>query len=209
MAIETTLAVPDLRTVDPGPRRLTARYATADGTPISGAAVTATGSTSSLPLAMAEEEPGTYGAVVDIPPDVDGTCSIIRVAAHQTGYATAHAATSFFSADPAEPTHAVTVADPQAPEEGRVNVLFTQSHGNEPGATAALMDVINQLATGVTQEGHRTPLPRERLLRSLRVVCIPIGNPSGRARAPVQRIHVRSIQSVLTFLLERTSIRSP
>jgi hypothetical protein len=46
MAIATTLAVPDLRTVDPGPRRLTARYATADGTPISGAAVTATGSTS-------------------------------------------------------------------------------------------------------------------------------------------------------------------
>ena len=65
-------------------------------------------------------------------------------------------------------------------------MLFTQSHGNEPGATAALMDVINQLATGVTQEGHPTPLPRERLLRSLRVVCIQIGNPSGRARAPVQ-----------------------
>ena len=38
----------------------------------------------------------------------------------------------------------------------------------------------------MTQEGHPTPLPRERLLRSLRVVCIPIGNPSGRARAPVQ-----------------------
>ena len=71
----------------------------------------------------------------------------------------------------------------------------------------------------MTQEGHPTPLPRERLLRSLRVVCIPIGNPSGRARAPVQywcdqigtdkrmqkRIHVRSIQSVLTSLLERSA----
>ena len=71
----------------------------------------------------------------------------------------------------------------------------------------------------MTQEGHPTPLPREDVLRSLRVVCIPIGNPSGRARAPVQyrcdqigtdkrmqkRIHVRSIQSVLTSLLERTA----
>ena len=101
MAIETTLAVPDLRTVDPGPRRLTARYATADGTPISGAAVTAAGAASSLPLAMTEEAAGTYGAVVDIPPDVDGTRSIVQVAARKTGCATAHAATSVFSADPA------------------------------------------------------------------------------------------------------------
>ena len=59
MAIETTLAVPDLRTVDPGPRRLTASFATVDGTPISGAAVTAPGAASSLPLAMTEEAAGT------------------------------------------------------------------------------------------------------------------------------------------------------
>ena len=66
------------------------------------------------------------------------------------------------------------------------------------------MDVINQLATGVT---HPTPLPRERLpLAARRLHPDPT---RGRARAPVQRIHVRSIQSVLTFLLERTSIRSP
>ena len=219
MAIGTTLAVPDPGTVDPGPLRLTARYATADGAPISGAVVTATGSCCSLPLAMAEEAAGTYQATIDIPPDVDGARSLVRVTARTPRHASAHAAASFFSADPAwvampdhverelhrlaaaapnlveleqvagyagELTWAVTVTDRGAPEAGHVNVLFTQSHGNEPGATAALMDVVTQLATGVTQEGEPTPLERERLLRARRVVCIPVGNPSGRARAPVQ-----------------------
>ena len=55
MAIETTLAVPD------------------------------------LPLAMAEEALGAYGAVVDTPPDADGTRSIVQVTARKAGSPTAHA----------------------------------------------------------------------------------------------------------------------
>ena len=79
-----------------------------------------------------------------------------------------------------------TLTDTGVEDEGKLKVLFTQSHAHEPGATAAAMDVMHQILTGETQEGRPTKLDRARLLERMVLVIIPVGNPSGRERSPVQ-----------------------
>ena len=84
------------------------------------------------------------------------------------------------------PTYAVTLTDSEIADAGKLKVMFVQSHAHEPGGTAALMDAANQLLTGETQEGDATTLDRERILREMLLVIVPIGNASGRERCPVQ-----------------------
>jgi len=81
--------------------------------------------------------------------------------------------------------YGLSVSDFRSSTEGRRAHYFAQPHAHEPGATAGMMDVLEQLLTGRDLYGEPTPLDVERVLAKTVLTFNPIGNPQGRAAAPV------------------------
>ena len=81
--------------------------------------------------------------------------------------------------------HALTLTDPTIPRGNKRALYLSQPHAHEPGATAGMVDVIEQLLTGCRLDGTSTELDRDSVLRHCVLTFNPIGNPQGRSRAPV------------------------
>jgi len=81
--------------------------------------------------------------------------------------------------------YALTLTDPSAPLERKRRHYFAQPHAHEPGATAGMMDVIEQLVTGRDLAGRKTALDVGKVLSKTVLTFNPIGNPRGREAAPV------------------------
>lgn len=65
------------------------------------------------------------------------------------------------------------------------NLLVAVPHAHEPAGTAGIVDFLNELITGKDSAENKTQLPREDILENVRITCIPIGNPYGRKKSPV------------------------
>lgn len=81
--------------------------------------------------------------------------------------------------------YALTLTDPAVPLERKRRHYFAQPHAHEPGATAGMLDVIEQLVTGKDLAGNPTRLDAEKVLAKTLLTFNPIGNPQGREAAPV------------------------
>jgi len=81
--------------------------------------------------------------------------------------------------------YAVTVTNKDVPDAKKKTLLTTVSHGHEPAGSAAIMNFINQLLTGEHLDGRKTNLEVASILHETLLTFIPIGNPDGRSRAPV------------------------
>ncbi|MCX8082546.1 MAG: hypothetical protein N3D17_04040 [bacterium] len=66
------------------------------------------------------------------------------------------------------------------------NLLVAVPHAHEPAGTVAIMEFLSELITGKDAEGNVSQLPREEILKNIRLTCIPIGNPFGRKNSPVE-----------------------
>lgn len=82
------------------------------------------------------------------------------------------------------PVYALTVTDPGRPRAGKKALYVSQPHAHEPGTTAGMADMIEQLLTGRDLEGRPCTFDRERVLAETIVTFNPIGNPFGRENAP-------------------------
>ena len=80
---------------------------------------------------------------------------------------------------------AITLTDPAVERSGKRAMYFSQPHAHEPGATAGMMDVLEQLVTGKDLLGEATSIDVERVLARSVLTFNPIGNAEGRSRAPV------------------------
>ena len=81
--------------------------------------------------------------------------------------------------------YALTLTDPSVPLEGKRRHYFAQPHAHEPGTTAGMIDVVEQLVTGKDLAGETTALDRDEVLAKTVLTFNPIGNVQGRERAPV------------------------
>ena len=82
--------------------------------------------------------------------------------------------------------YGLTITDRKAPREGKKVLLATQPHAHEPATTAGMMSVACQLLEGRLLDGTPTKLDRERILCQVVFNCVPLGNPDGSSRAPVE-----------------------
>jgi hypothetical protein len=82
--------------------------------------------------------------------------------------------------------YGLAITDKKAPRAGKKVLLATQPHAHEPATTAAMMSVTCQLLEGRLLDGTPTKLDRERILRQVVFNCVPLGNPDGSSRAPVE-----------------------
>ncbi|MGG1519359.1 hypothetical protein ABE504_28430 [Paenibacillus oryzisoli] len=82
------------------------------------------------------------------------------------------------------PVYALTLTDPSVPRSDKKAVYVAQPHAHEPGTTAGMADVIEQLIAGKDLAGKPTALDRERILANTVITFNPIGNPFGRENAP-------------------------
>ncbi len=81
--------------------------------------------------------------------------------------------------------HALTLTEPTVPRAHKRALYLSQPHAHEPGATAGMVDVIEQILTGHRLDGTPTELDCESVLRKCVHTFNPTGNPQGRSRAPV------------------------
>ncbi len=81
--------------------------------------------------------------------------------------------------------HALTLTDPSVPLAGKRRHYFAQPHAHEPGTTAGMIDVVEQLVTGKDLAGEPTALDVDAALAKTVLTFNPIGNVQGRERAPV------------------------
>lgn len=81
--------------------------------------------------------------------------------------------------------YALTLTDPGVPRDRKRAHYFAQPHAHEPGATAGMIDVIEQLVTGADLAGRPTELDVGQVLARTVLTFNPIGNPRGREAAPV------------------------
>jgi len=65
------------------------------------------------------------------------------------------------------------------------NFLLAVPHAHEPAGTAAAMNFLNEVITGKKLDGSRSNLPREEILKRVRLTFIPVCNPYGRKKSPV------------------------
>jgi hypothetical protein len=63
--------------------------------------------------------------------------------------------------------------------------FFAQPHAHEPGTTAGMVNVIEELLTGKNMLGQDTALDVQEVLGRTLLTFNPIGNPQGRENAPV------------------------
>ncbi|HDS74043.1 MAG TPA: hypothetical protein ENN56_00740 [Firmicutes bacterium] len=81
--------------------------------------------------------------------------------------------------------HALTLTNPHVPRDCKRALYVSQPHAHEPGATAGMVDVIEQLVRAFHLGGSPTMLDRDAILDRCVLTFNPIGNPQGRSRAPV------------------------
>ena len=81
--------------------------------------------------------------------------------------------------------YAFTLTNPAVPNAEKTAVYFAQPHAHEPGTTAGMVDVIQQLVTGRDLAGEAASFDVEKALDRLILTFNPIGNADGRERAPV------------------------
>jgi len=81
--------------------------------------------------------------------------------------------------------YALTVTSPGRDRADKRAHYFAQPHAHEPGATAGMVDVIEQLLTGHDMRGRPTQLDVDQVLDRCLLTLNPIGNPQGREAAPV------------------------
>lgn len=81
--------------------------------------------------------------------------------------------------------YALTLSDFGVPRQDKRAHYFAQPHAHEPGATAGMMDVIEQLVAGKSLRGEATALDVDEVLAKTVLTFNPIGNPQGRDAAPV------------------------
>jgi len=79
--------------------------------------------------------------------------------------------------------YAITVTDREY--EYKKNFLLAVPHAHEPAGTAAAMNFLNEIISGRRLDGKPTKLPREEILKKVRLTFIPVCNPYGRKRSPV------------------------
>jgi len=79
--------------------------------------------------------------------------------------------------------YAITVTAPTNTQ--KKNFMVTVPHAHEPAGTAAAMNYLNEIITGRTLDGTATKLPREEILDKIRLTFIPLANPFGRKKSPV------------------------
>ncbi|MFP4057380.1 MAG: hypothetical protein ACLF0G_10975 [Candidatus Brocadiia bacterium] len=82
--------------------------------------------------------------------------------------------------------YALTLSEPAVPLERKRRHYFAQPHAHEPGATAGMVDAIEQLVTGKDLAGRPTALDLEAVFANTLLTFNPIGNPQGREKAPVE-----------------------
>ena len=83
------------------------------------------------------------------------------------------------------PVYGLTLSDWRVPRAEKRAQYISQPHAHEPGATAGMADVIEQLVTGRDLDGRPTSLDVDRLLARAVITFNPIANPQGREAAPV------------------------
>jgi hypothetical protein len=81
--------------------------------------------------------------------------------------------------------YALTLSDFDVAREGKRALYVAQPHAHEPGATAGMMDILQQLITGKDLRGRPTALDSEKVMAKSILTFNPIGNPQGREAAPV------------------------
>ena len=81
--------------------------------------------------------------------------------------------------------YALTLTSPRVSRERKRAHYFAQPHAHEPGATAGMIDAIEQLVTGRDLYGESSPLDPDTVLDRTVLTFNPIGNPQGREAAPV------------------------
>lgn len=81
--------------------------------------------------------------------------------------------------------YALTLTDETVACDRKRAHYFAQPHAHEPGTTAGMMDVLEQLVTGKNLAGEPAALDRGKVLAETILTFNPIGNPDGRERAPV------------------------
>jgi len=81
--------------------------------------------------------------------------------------------------------YAITVTNRKIDEATKRTLIIAQPHAHEPASTAGMMDFLSELLDGTHADGRPTDLDRQRILDGYVLSFIPIGNPDGRARAPV------------------------
>lgn len=82
--------------------------------------------------------------------------------------------------------YGLTLSNWAYPATRKRSHYFAQPHAHEPGATAGMCNVIEELLTGRDLEGNPTELDIDQVLANAILTFNPIGNPQGRAAAPVQ-----------------------
>ncbi|MCD4823371.1 MAG: hypothetical protein K8S55_02085 [Phycisphaerae bacterium] len=79
--------------------------------------------------------------------------------------------------------YAVTVtANNDKPKK---NFMVAVPHAHEPAGTAAAMNFLNEVITGTKLDGSATTLPRDEILEKVRLTFIPLANPFGAKKSPV------------------------
>ena len=81
--------------------------------------------------------------------------------------------------------YAITVSDFTVPQEQKRAHYFAQPHAHEPGATAGMIDVLEELITGKDIYGNSSNMDVDNILKRTILTFNPIGNPAGRDKAPV------------------------
>lgn len=80
--------------------------------------------------------------------------------------------------------YAITLSDFSVDRSLKKAVYVSQPHAHEPGTTAGMADLIEQLVTGRDLAGAPCRFDRERVLADTVVTFNPTGNPFGRENAP-------------------------
>jgi sugar phosphate isomerase/epimerase len=80
--------------------------------------------------------------------------------------------------------YALTLSDFSVQRSSKKALYVAQPHAHEPGTTAGMVDVIEQLLTGKDLLGNPSKLDRESVLTNTLITFNPIGNPYGRENAP-------------------------
>ena len=81
--------------------------------------------------------------------------------------------------------YSITVSDFSVPAEQKKAHYFTQPHAHEPGTSAGMIAVLEELITGKDIYGNPTSLDVDKILKKTILSFNPIGNPAGRDKAPV------------------------
>lgn len=82
------------------------------------------------------------------------------------------------------PVYALTLSDFSVRRSNKKALYVAQPHAHEPGTTAGMVDMIEQLLTGKDLLGNPSRLDRENVLSTTVITFNPIGNPYGRENAP-------------------------